>query len=132
VLHNLGTVIISSSRFDYDETVERLLEALHRHQLTVFARIDHAAAAREVGLELADEQVVVFGNPRAGTGLMRSDPSVGVELPLRMLVWDGGEGIQVGYNDPLELTERYAIGDLRSTLEAMSGLLAELAAQTVS
>lgn len=124
-------MIVSSSRFDYDETVERLVEALHRHELTVFARIDHAAAAREVGLELADEQVVVFGNPRAGTGLMRSDPTVGVELPLRMLVWDGGESIQVGYNDPQDLVKRYAVGDLRSTLEAMSALLAELAAQTV-
>jgi uncharacterized protein (DUF302 family) len=125
-------VIVTASRFDYDETVRRLFDALQRHQLTVFAQIDHAGAARRVGLELADEQVVVFGNPKAGTGLMRSDPLVGVELPLRILVWDGGEGIRVGYNDPLELAERYEVGEQRPTLEAMSALLAELVQQTAA
>jgi uncharacterized protein (DUF302 family) len=123
-------VIVSSSRFDYAETVARLLEALARHQLTVFAQIDHAGAARQAGLELADEQVVVFGNPKAGTGLMRSDPRIGIELPLRILVWDGGEGIRLGYDDPRELAERYAVGEQRTTLEAMSALLAELVEQT--
>jgi uncharacterized protein (DUF302 family) len=71
---------------DHAETTRRLSEAVERRDLTVFARIDHAAAARDAGLQLADEEVLLFGNPRAGTPLMQSDPEIGIELPLRVLV----------------------------------------------
>jgi uncharacterized protein (DUF302 family) len=77
---------VSSS--GYGETVTRLLDAITQKGLMVFAQIDHAAAAREAGMDLPDEVVIVFGNPRAGTGLMQADPRVGIELPLRMLVWN--------------------------------------------
>jgi uncharacterized protein (DUF302 family) len=96
--------------------------------LTVFGQIDHAAAASEAGFELAAEEVVLFGNPRAGTPLMQSDPRVGVELPLRMLVWEDPEGTLLGYNDPLELAGRYDVAKHSATLEMMSALLAALAA----
>ncbi len=65
-------VIVKRSRKGYVETVEALVAAIERRGLTLFARIDHTAAAREVGLELADEEVVLFGNPRGGTPLMQS------------------------------------------------------------
>ena len=80
-------------------------------------------------MELPPEEVVVFGNPRAGTPLMQSDPQIGVELPLRMLVWEERDGAQLGYNDPLELAERYEVQENRATLETMSALLAALAAE---
>lgn len=117
--------VVSSS--GYAETVRRLLHAIEHRGLTVFAWIDHAAAAREVGMELPDEAVVIFGNPRAGTPLMQQDPEIGIELPLRMLVWDHGDGATVGYNDPRELSSSYDIGRLAATLEAMSSLLADVA-----
>jgi uncharacterized protein (DUF302 family) len=79
----MRTVVSSSG---HGEALRRLLDAVERRGLTVFAQIDHAAAAREIGMELADEVVVVFGNPRAGTLLMQQDPRVGIELPLRLLV----------------------------------------------
>jgi uncharacterized protein (DUF302 family) len=97
--------------------------------LTVFCRIDHAAAARELDLELADEEVVVFGNPRAGTPLMQSDPRIGIELPLRILVWADAEGVLLGYRDPRELAADYDVAQHESTLEQMATLLAELAAE---
>ncbi len=93
----------------------------------VFAQIDHAAAAQGVDMDLAAEVVVVFGNPRAGTLLMQEDPRVGIELPLRMLIWDRGDAVIVGYNDPRELARSYAVSRLAATLEAMSSLLADLA-----
>jgi uncharacterized protein (DUF302 family) len=94
----------------------------------VFARIDHAGAAREAGLELADEQVVVFGNPRAGTPLMQSDPRIGVELPLRILVWADADGAMLGYRDPRELGGAYDVAaEQQPILEQMAGLLGELA-----
>jgi len=111
----------------YSETLSRLLEATAHRGLTVFAQIDHAEAAREVGMELADEAVVVFGNPRAGTPLMQEDPKIGIELPLRILVWNDGEQTMLGYNDPRDLSRLYQVAPRAVTLEAMSALLEELA-----
>ncbi len=126
-------MIVQPSAHDHAETMRRLIEAVQAHGLTVFARIDHAAGAREVGLELADEQVLVFGNARAGTPLMQGDPRIGIELPLRMLVWAGEDGVDVGYEDPRTLADRYAVAAHSQTLEAMAELLAALAgAATVS
>jgi uncharacterized protein (DUF302 family) len=108
--------------------MSRLSEAIARRGLTVFAQIDHARAANEAGLELAPEAVVLFGNPRAGTPLMQSDPRIGAELPLRMLVWQDGDGALLGYNDPRELAARYDVEQHGATLDTMSALLAALAA----
>ena len=122
-------VIVKRSASGYGETVGRLSEAIERRGLTVFGRIDHAAAARESGLELADEQVVVFGNPRAGTPLMQSDPRIGIDLPLRILVWADAEGVLLGYRDPRELAADYDVAQHESILEQMATLLAELSGE---
>jgi uncharacterized protein (DUF302 family) len=121
-------VVTKRSAHGYSETVGRLVEAIESRGLTVFARIDHAAGAREAGLELADEEVVLFGNPRAGTPLMRSDPRIGVELPLRMLIWADTSGVLLGYRDPRELAGAYGIAaDQQPILEQMATLLEQLA-----
>lgn len=125
-------LLVSRSGSDYVATVERLMEGIQRRGLRVFARFDHAAAARESGMELADEQVVVFGDPRAGTPLMRSDPRIGLELPLRVLVWRGTEGVLVGYSDPRDLGSRYDVAEHGDTLERMSKLLSELVAEATA
>jgi uncharacterized protein (DUF302 family) len=120
-------VVVKRSTSSYQETVARLVGAIEGRGLTVFARIDHAAAAREAGLELADEEVVLFGNPRAGTPLMQSDPRVGIELPLRILVWADADGVLLGYRDPHELSEAYELGeDDRATLDQMATLLGKI------
>jgi uncharacterized protein (DUF302 family) len=121
-------MVTKRSASGYDETVARLIDAIERRGLTLFARIDHAAAAREAGLELADEQVVLFGNPRAGTSLMQSDPRIGVDLPLRMLVWADVDGVLLGYRDPREVAGPYEVAaEDEPILEQMAKLLAELA-----
>jgi uncharacterized protein (DUF302 family) len=111
----------------YDETLKRLLAAIDQRGLTVFAQFDHAAGAREVGLELRNELVVVFGNPKAGTLLMQADPLIGIEFPLRMLIWEDAEGVNLGYNDPRDLARQYAVGQQAGMLETMSALLNDLA-----
>ena len=116
---------VSSS--GHAETVTRLLDAISQKGSMVFAQIDHAAAAREVGMDLPDEVVIVFGNPRAGTPLMQTDPRVGIELPLRMLVWNQGAQAIVGYNDPKDLVGPYDLTAQATTLDAMSSLLHALA-----
>jgi uncharacterized protein (DUF302 family) len=120
-------VIVQRSAHDHPGTMRRLTESVQDRGLTIFARIDHAAGAREVGLDLPDEQVLVFGNPRAGTALMQDDPTIGIELPLRMLVWADDEGVAVGYEDPRELVDRFAVSAHAATLDAMAQLLAALA-----
>jgi uncharacterized protein (DUF302 family) len=123
----MSFMFVTRSVNDYDETTRLLIAAIERRGLTVFARIDHAAGARDVGLELADEAVVVFGSPRSGTPLMQSDPRVGIELPLRMLVWRQDDAVRVGYRDPRELAGTYDVASHQSTLEQMATLLAALA-----
>jgi uncharacterized protein (DUF302 family) len=117
------------SRNDHAETVGRLIAAIEGRGMTVFARIDHAAAAREVGLDLPDEQVALFGNPRVGTALMLDDPRVGIELPLRIVVWRSGDVVLLGYDDPRELVDRYAVEPHAATLQTMATVLAELVAE---
>jgi uncharacterized protein (DUF302 family) len=122
-------MVVTPSAHTYDETCRRVIEAIERRSLTVFARIDHAAGARDVGLEMPDEQVVVFGSARAGTPLMVSDPRVGIELPLRVLIWAGEDGALLGFLDPRELLGVYAIAEHRQTLEKMATLLGGVIAE---
>ena len=119
-------MIVTRSSSGYAATAERLIEAIDDRGLTVFARIDHAAAAREAGLELAAEEVVLFGDPRAGTPLMQTDPRVGVELPLRILLWEDAAGALLGHRDPRELSREYDLQSHQETLERMAALLDEL------
>jgi uncharacterized protein (DUF302 family) len=125
-------MLVTRSGSDYAVTVERLVEGIERRGLTVFARFDHAAAARESGMELADEQVVVFGDPRAGTPLMQSDPRIGLELPLRILVWRDPEGVLLGHADPRDLRTRYDVAEHDDRLERIGKLLADLAAEAAA
>lgn len=116
----MRTVVSSGG---HAETLIQVLDAITRRGLSVFAQIDHAAAARNVGMELADEVLVVFGNPRAGTPLMQHDPRIGIELPLRVLVWQSGDETVIGYNDPRDLANVYDVTAQAATLDAMSSLL---------
>ncbi len=122
-------MVVTRSASSYAETMSSLVAAIERRGLTVFARIDHAAGAREAGLELADEAVVLFGSPRSGTPLMQDDPRIGIELPLRMLVWREGEQVLLGHRDPRELSSRYDVSAHAQTLEQMAVLLDALAAE---
>jgi uncharacterized protein (DUF302 family) len=122
-------MIIKRSASGYAETLAALIEAIERRGLTVFARIDHAAAARALGLELGEEEVVLFGNPRSGTPLMQSDRRIGIELPLRMLLWREGDDVSLAHRDPRELSGEYDVAPHQSTLEQMAALLEELAAE---
>lgn len=113
-------------------TSDRLVAALDRRGIAVFARVDHAGGARAVGLGLADEELLIFGDPRAGTLLMQSDPEIGYELPLRVLVWDAGGQTKVGYRAPMEVAEGYAVADREEILGRMAALLKDLIAEITS
>jgi uncharacterized protein (DUF302 family) len=125
-------MIAVTSPHGVGETVDRLIAALEQWSITVFARIDHAGAAREVGLQLADEELVIFGDPRAGTPLMETDPAVGLELPLKVLVWDAAGVTMLGYRPPTELADLYPIANRVEVLERMQALLETLVAEATA
>ena len=113
---------------DADQVEARLREALDAHDLQLFARIDHATGARKADIELEADVLLIFGNARVGTPLMQADPRVGVELPLRMLIWQGPDGTHVGYLDPRDLADRYTLDGHQQTLERQAAVLTALAA----
>ena len=95
----------------------------------MFARIDHAAGARKAGLELADEELLIFGDPRVGTLLMQEDAAVGYELPLRLLIWDANGQTMISYRRPTELADDFAVADQLETLRRMENLLEQISAE---
>lgn len=123
---------IANSPSGVTETVARAVAALERRDIRLLARIDHAAGARAAGLVLADEVLLIFGDPRVGTLLIQSDPLIGYELPLRLLVWDDGGQTKVGYRRPDELADDFAVADQGGVLERMNGLLEQLVAESAT
>ncbi|GAB1235149.1 DUF302 domain-containing protein [Ferrigenium sp. UT5] len=96
--------------------------------LHVFARIDHAAGAAKIGKTLRPTQVIVFGNPQGGTPFMECAQTVGIDLPLKVLVWEDSSGqVWLGYNDPEYLATRHeagqcaVVGNLRKALDGLAG-----------
>ncbi len=120
------------SCFPVATTADRLAEFLRTNGVEVVARIDHAAAARKKGLAMRPTEVLIFGNPSLGTHLMLSRPSVALDLPLRVAVWQEVDGtVWAGYHDVSDLASGHGITDRAETLEAMkSGLTAALAHAT--
>ena len=117
------------SNFGPRETMDRLETAVKAKGMTVFARIDHAAGAATAGLPLRPTEVLIFGNARAGAPLMQSIQTVGIDLPLKALVWqDGSEQSWLSYNDPAFLAQRHGLGgETDAVVGAMTAALAALA-----
>jgi uncharacterized protein (DUF302 family) len=98
-----------------------------------FARIDHAALAAEAGLALRPTEVIIFGNPRAGTPLMQASQTVGIELPLKALVWqDSSEKVWLGYNDPQWLAKRHGIDGVEGVTRKMELALRSIATEATT
>jgi uncharacterized protein (DUF302 family) len=111
------------------ETMDRLDAAVKARGMTVYAHIDHAAGAAEVGLPLRPTDLLIFGNARAGTPLMESIPTIGIDLPLKALVWQDIAGnTWVSYNDPAWLARRHRLEPgSDGTTAAMSAMLEAIA-----
>ena len=122
-----GLITIPSS-FDPKETMDRLEAALRASGVTIFARIDHAAGAAAVGETLRPTELLIFGNPKAGTPLMQAGQTIGIDLPLKALVWRDAAGkTQVSYNEPGWLARRHGLGAAADGAVAnMAAMLAKL------
>lgn len=110
------------------ETIDRLVSIATSHGLIVFARIDHAAGAAEVGMELRPTQLLIFGNPRGGTPLMQERQTAGIDLPIKALAWEDAAGaVWLTYNDTRWLARRHA---LEASADAIAAIEAGMAAVT--
>jgi uncharacterized protein (DUF302 family) len=113
-------IVSLASRYSARETIQRLVTALPAHNMTVFARVDHAANAVAAGMALRPTDLVIFGNPKGGTVLMQDQQSAGLDLPLKALVWEDADGkVWVSYIDPLWIARRYGIGSA-AAVQAMT------------
>ena len=112
---------------DFETTLAKLREAIEASPASIVTEIDHAAAAKDAGLELGPTTLVVFGNPAAGTQLMNADRSAALALPMKMLVIETDEGVRLVYDDPADLAESYDLGEAAAVTQRMSGLVSGLA-----
>ena len=111
------------------ETMDRLEAEIRTKGLTIFARIDHAAGAAEVGPQLAPTNLIIFGNARGGTPLMQSAQTVGIDLPLKILVWqDAANNTWLSYNEPPRIAQRHGVLNAEAIVSKMADLLRAISA----
>lgn len=106
------SIISQPSPYSVTETIDRLVATLQTKGITIFARIDQQAEAEKVGLSLRPTQLLLFGNPQAGTPLMVAEPTIALDLPLKILAWEATDGkVWLSYNDVSYLKQRFSLPD---------------------
>ena len=121
-------LVTLESKFGVKETLDRLTVELDKRGIKVAARVDHAAGAKAVGMELPPTEVLMFGNPKLGTPLMQSAPAIGIDLPMKVLAWQDKAGkVWIGYTAPEALKARHGIADRDEVFKAMAAALDGLA-----
>lgn len=118
-------LITIESRNDPATTMRKLQDVVKSKGMSVFAHIDHAAAAAEVGMTLRPTDLLIFGSPKGGTPLMQATQTIGIDLPLKVLVWQDAEGRTfLSYNDPAWLARRHGgAAGAEAAVQAMTGAL---------
>jgi uncharacterized protein (DUF302 family) len=122
-----GLMTIKSS-YSPQETMNRLEAAVAAKGLTVFARINHAAGASAAGLSLRPTEVLIFGNAKGGTPLMQAVQTMGIDLPLKALVWqDASDETWLAWNDPAWIAARHGLSEAGAVVGKLAALLDEIA-----
>lgn len=116
---------------NFEEIWKRLLDTVKAEKIPVFAVIDHKANAVEVGLDMTDARVLIFGNPAVGTKLMQINPEIALDLPLKFLLWKSPDGVVLSWNAPAWLAERFETDPAMEIIQKINALMEKLA-NTVS
>ena len=127
--HAAGEGMINvKSAHSVAETADRLEAILKSKGMNVFARIDHSAGAAKAGHELPPTQLLIFGNPKVGTPLMKCSRSIAIDLPQKALIWEDGSGMAwISYNDPQFLKLRHNTQGCDPVLQKVAGALSKFA-----
>ena len=122
-------IIDTPSNHSVDQTVERLKGILQAKGVSLFALVDHSGEAEKVGMKMPPTKLLIFGNSKAGTPLMLAAPSIAIDLPLKILVWEDASGkVWVSYNDPEFLARRHRLPqDLVKGLAAVEAVATQAA-----
>src|SRR6202790_2757216 len=109
-LNSENGIVTIPSHQSVDQTVQRLEGILQAKGVKLFALIDHSGEAEKAGMQMPPTKLLVFGSPKAGTPLMIASPSIAIDLPLKILVWEDAEGkVQISYNSPGYLQARHGL-----------------------
>ena len=119
-------IVDKPSNHSVEQTVERLKDLLRSKGIALFALVDHSGEAEKVGMKMRPTKLLFFGNPKAGTPLMLAAPSIAIDLPLKILVWEDNQGkVWLSYNDPKYLMERHGLPqDLLANIAVVEKLAA--------
>ena len=121
-------LVTMRSPHSVDDTMQRLVSALEKKGMRIFARVDHAGGAHGVGKELRPTQVVIFGNPKVGAPLMQCAQTTGIDLPQKALVWEDADGqVWLAYNAPNYLAQRHRMTGCDKALGKVSKALGNFA-----
>lgn len=124
---NAADLVTKTSPHSVNDTMDKLVAAVEGAGATVFARVDHAKGAMSIDAELAPNQMLVFGNPKLGTPIMQQNPAAGLDLPIRVVVFQDNNGqTHVTYHNPSQIAEDYGIPADFKALQMMGGALDKL------
>lgn len=113
--------IIKDSKNTVKETADKLVSIIEKAPPKLFARIEHHRGAEKAGLELGEATLIIFGAPPIGTPIMQQNIKAGLDLPVRVLIWDEAGETKIGYLDPQALKARYGIEGADDSFEKMAG-----------
>ena len=126
------TEYMVQSPYTFTQTIERLQEILKSKGITVFATIDHQAAAKAVGEKLAPATVLIVGNPKVGTALMQENPLLAIELPLKILIYEENKTVNIRYEKIAAIAEKYHIKQNFATAEKIDTAMLQLIKSSIS
>jgi len=123
-------VVNKPSHHSVDQTVKNLTSILEARRVTLFALVDHSGEAERAGMQMRPTKLLIFGSPKAGTPLMLAAPSIAIDLPLKILIWEDDQGaVWLSYNTPAYLQQRHAVPQALVQNIAVVETLADQAAQ---
>jgi len=122
-------IVDKPTNHSVDETVEKLKGILQSKGVALFATVDHSGEAAKVGMKMPPTKLLIFGSPKAGTPLMLASPSVAIDLPLKILIWEDAQGkAWLSYNSPAYLQERHSIpAELMQNIAVIEALASKAA-----
>lgn len=129
---DVSGLVTQPSKYRVAEAAERLGKTLSAAGMIVFAEIDHAAAAQKTGLQMPSARVVIFGNPKGGTPMMINAPSLAIDLPMKILLWEDSAGKPwVSYNTAAYVANRHRLKGMDKQVQGLDAALVKLTADIV-
>ena len=120
-----------NSQYSVAQTEQRLINILNKKGFTLFKQVNHTEGAKAVGIQMPETRVVIFGKPQIGSKLMQCSPSVAIDLPQKMLIWEEGGQVKLAYNSPKFLNKRHQMSACEDLLKKINSALNKISEMAV-